>query len=60
MYNIYHISHIYAYKMYLYTYLGNKHKFYYTYIYIYTVFIRFKVGLIYMQGLKYTPGSAVG
>ena len=26
---------------------------------IITVFIRIKAGLIYMQGLKYTPGSAV-
>ena len=25
---------------------------------IYTVFIRIKAGLIYMQGLKSTPGSA--
>ena len=25
---------------------------------MYTVFIRIKAGLKYMQGLKYTPGSA--
>ena len=30
----------------------------YIYIYIYTVFIHIKAGLKYMQGLKYTPGSA--
>ena len=27
-------------------------------LYYYTVFIRMKAGLIYTQGLKYTPGSA--